>query len=104
MVALEAMKRLNKQTPNEVYFVFTVQEEVGVRGARVSAFGVDPDVAIALDVTSTGDMVKNPKMAVKLGGGAAIKLHDPGWSCRLPCATGWSRGRKPTASPISWKS
>ena len=78
VVALEAMKRLNKQTPNEVYFVFTVQEEVGVRGARVSAFGVDPDVAIALDVTSTGDMLKNPKMAVKLGDGAAIKLHDSG--------------------------
>src|SRR5690606_11174472 len=34
--------------------------------------------AIALDVTSTGDMIKNEKMAVKLGGGAAIKIHDTG--------------------------
>lgn len=78
VVAIETMRRLNKQTPNEVYFVFTVQEEVGLRGARASAYGVDPDVAIALDVTGTGDEVKNRKMAVRLGNGAAIKLHDPG--------------------------
>ena len=78
VVALEAMKRLNKQTANELYFVFTVQEEVGLRGARPAAYGIDPDIGIALDVTSTGDMAKNAKMAVKLGGGAAIKLHDSG--------------------------
>jgi endoglucanase len=78
VVALEAMKRLNKQTPNEVYFVFTVQEEVGLRGARTAGYGVDPQIAVALDVTNTGDMAKGAKMAVKLGGGAAIKLHDSG--------------------------
>ena len=55
-----------------------MQEEVGLRGARPAAYGVDPDIGIALDVTSTGDMAKNAKMAVKLGGGAAIKVHDPG--------------------------
>ena len=77
VVALEAMRRLTT-IPNEVYFVFTVQEEVGARGARTSAYGIDPAVGIALDVTSTGDMAKNAKMAVKLGGGAAIKLHDGG--------------------------
>lgn len=78
VVAIETMRRLNKQTPNEVYFVFTVQEEVGIRGARPAAFSIDPDVAIALDVTSTGDLIKNEKNAVRLGGGAAIKLHDTG--------------------------
>lgn len=78
VVLIEAMKRLNKQTANEVYFVFTVQEEVGIRGARPAAFGISPDVAIAVDVTSTGDMVRNEKMTVRLGGGAAIKLHDSG--------------------------
>lgn len=78
VVLIEAMKRLNKQTVNEVYFVFTVQEEVGIRGARPAAFGISPDVAIAVDVTSTGDMVRNEKMTVRLGGGAAIKLHDSG--------------------------
>lgn len=78
VVAIEAMRRLNKQTPHEVYFVFTVQEEVGLRGARPAAFRVEPDVAIALDVTSTGDMIKNERNAIKLGDGAAIKLHDAG--------------------------
>ena len=78
VVAIEAMRKLNKQASNTVYFVFTVQEEVGLRGARTAGFGVDPDVAIALDVTLTGDMAHGPKMAVKLGEGAAIKIHDPG--------------------------
>jgi endoglucanase len=78
VVAIEAMRKLNKKTPNEVYFAFTVQEEVGLRGARTAGFGVDPDIGIALDVTRTGDEAKGSKMDVKLGGGAAIKIHDPG--------------------------
>ena len=78
VVAIETMRRLNKQTPNEVYFVFTVQEEVGIRGARPAAYTVNPDVAISLDVTPTGDLLKNEKVPVRLGGGAAIKVHDTG--------------------------
>jgi endoglucanase len=78
VVAIETMKRVNKQTPHELYFVFTVQEEVGLRGARPAAFSVEPDVAIALDVTVTGDMIGVEKNAVTLGGGAAIKLLDTG--------------------------
>jgi len=78
VVAIESMRKLNKKTENEVYFVFSVQEEVGLRGARTAAYNVDPDVAIALDVTRSGDEVKGAKMAVKLGTGAAIKVHDPG--------------------------
>lgn len=80
-VAIEALRRLSQNKanlPNQVYFAFTVQEEVGLRGARTAAYSIDPDVGIALDVTTTGDDIKNAKMAVKLGGGAAIKLHDPG--------------------------
>ncbi len=78
VVAIQTMKKLNKQAPNETYFVFTVQEEVGLRGARPAAQALNPDVGIALDVTRTGDEAKGAKMAVKLGGGAAIKVHDPG--------------------------
>ncbi len=78
LVAIEALKRL-KKSPHDVYCVFTVQEEVGVRGAEAAANGILPDVGIALDVTSTGD-VPEPwtKMAVKLGDGAAIKVKDAG--------------------------
>jgi endoglucanase len=78
VVAIEAMRKLNKQTPNEVYFAFTVQEEVGLRGAKTAAQGVHPDVGIAIDVTGTGDQIRGRKMMVKLGDGAAIKVHDPG--------------------------
>ena len=77
-VAIETMRRLNRQTPNELYFVFTVQEEVGLRGARPAAYTVEPDVAIAVDVTATGDEAKSEKSIIRLGGGAAIKVHDTG--------------------------
>jgi endoglucanase len=80
VVAIETMRQL-KQTPSmhEVYFVFTVQEEVGVRGATTSAYGIDPDIGIALDVTPTGDEIKSDKLCnVTLGQGAAIKIRDTG--------------------------
>ena len=76
-VAIEAAKRL-RSTPNEVQFAFTTQEEVGLRGARTSAYGLDPDVGIALDVTRTGDTPKGIKMAMELGRGPAIKVRDSG--------------------------
>lgn len=78
-VAIEAMRALKgKALPNELYFVFTTQEEVGIRGARVAANSLAPDYGIALDVTSTGDTPKNNSMAIRLGGGAAIKVLDSG--------------------------
>ena len=78
VVALEAMRKLNRSAPNECYFAFTVQEEVGLRGAKTAAQGVQPDIGIAIDVTGSGDQIRGLKMGVKLGGGAAIKVHDPG--------------------------
>lgn len=76
-VLIEVMKGL-KRTPHEVQFAFTVQEEVGTRGAGPAGFGLEPDVALAVDVTMTGDTPKGPRMAVSLGGGAAIKVRDGG--------------------------
>lgn len=74
-VAIEALKKL-KDTPNEIYFVFTVQEEVGLRGAKTAAYGINPDLGIAIDVTLTGDTPKAEVMDVGLGKGAAIKVKD----------------------------
>ncbi len=76
-VAIETLKRI-RRTPNELQFAFTTQEEVGLRGARTSAYGLDPDLGIALDVTRTGDTPLGLKMAVELGGGPAIKVRDGG--------------------------
>jgi endoglucanase len=77
VVLIETAKRL-KDSPNEIYFVFTVQEEVGLRGAVASAYSVDPDIGIALDVTRTGDTPESPTMDVSLGKGPAIKVKDSG--------------------------
>jgi endoglucanase len=76
-VMIETLKRLKKKR-NEVYFVFTVQEEVGVRGATTSTYQIDPDIGIAVDITGTGDTPEARTMAVELGKGAAIKVKDWG--------------------------
>ena len=76
-VLIETMRTL-KSTPHDLYFVFTTQEEIGTRGATASAFGVDPDVGLAVDVTGTGDTPKSSKMEVALGNGPAIKVKDGG--------------------------
>jgi len=74
-VLIEALKN-HPETDNDVYYVFSVQEEVGCRGAKTAGYSIDPELAIAIDVTATGDSPDGIKMDVKLGGGAAIKLKD----------------------------
>lgn len=82
VVLVEAARRMKDKTPwNDVYFCFTVQEEVGCRGSKTAAYGIMPDVGIALDVTGTGDTQGASPMEVKLGGGAAIKLKDSSVIC-----------------------
>jgi endoglucanase len=76
-VLLEVMREL-KDSPHDLYFVFTVQEEVGLRGATTSGYGVEPDVALAVDVTGTGDTPECAPMAVSLGAGPAVKVKDGG--------------------------
>lgn len=70
-----------KECKNDLYFVFTTQEEVGLRGAKTAAYTVDPQYAIAVDVTDTGDTPECPVMDVKLGRGAAIKVMDRSIMC-----------------------
>lgn len=66
---------------DDVYYVFSVQEEVGLRGARPAAFAVAPDVALIFDVTATGDEQSAKPMAVKLGAGVAVKIKDSSVIC-----------------------
>ena len=91
-VVIEALKRL-KQTQHDIYAVFAAQEEVGLRGARVAAYGIDPDVGIAFDVTRTGDTPKAHTMEVSLGKGGSYKgqgyePHLPSRTQELSCQTG----------------
>ncbi len=78
---LSAMSQVEK-SENDLYFVFTVQEEVGLRGAATAAYAIDPDFGVCMDVTRTGD---NPsekaKMVVKLGAGPTTKIKDVSLLC-----------------------
>lgn len=74
-VLIETLRQL-AHTPHQLFFVFSVQEEVGTRGATTAAFGLDPDIGLAVDVTLSGDTPKGVKMEVALGKGPAIKVRD----------------------------
>lgn len=76
-VLIETLRQL-EHTPHDVYFVFSVQEETTLSGARTSAYRIDPDIAIAVDVTKTGDKPESRPMAVELGRGPAVKVQDSG--------------------------
>jgi len=78
-VMIETLNQLEK-TDCTIFAVGTVQEEVGLRGAGTAAFGVDPDVALALDVTVAGDVpgVREFDTSVKMGKGPALTVSDSG--------------------------
>jgi endoglucanase len=79
LAAIETLRALKgKSTPHDLYFVFTTQEEVGTRGAATSAYGIDPDVGVAVDVTPTGDTPNALKMEMALGKGPCVKFQDVG--------------------------
>jgi len=79
-ILVEALKNV-KATENDLYFVFSTQEEVGSRGAKPAAYAISPDIGIAIDVTGTGDKPGATPLAIKLGGGCAIKLKDSSVIC-----------------------
>ncbi len=68
---------------HDIYFCFSVQEEVGVRGARTASYSIAPDYGIAFDVTATGDVPGAKPMEVSVGGGAAIKIKDSSVICDI---------------------
>jgi len=75
-VMIEAVK--NTKSKATIYAVGTVQEEVGLKGARVSAFEIEPDVALAIDTTPATDHpgAENVKIDVKIGKGPVITIAD----------------------------
>jgi len=75
-IMVQLLKEL-KQPLNDLYCVFAVQEELGLVGATVAGYDIEPDVAIAIDVTGHGDTPKAIKrISMKLGNGPALKVMD----------------------------
>ena len=81
-ILIETLKRL-KDNPFDVYGVFTVQEEVGLRGANVAAHQINPDFGIAIDTTIAYDVpgAQPHEKITSLGEGAAIKIMDAATIC-----------------------
>lgn len=83
-ILIETLKQLrDTETPYDVYGVFTVQEEVGIRGANVSAMRVQPDFGFGLDTTVAYDLpgASAHEKITELGKGAAIKIMDSSTIC-----------------------
>lgn len=83
-ILIEVIKKLkDKELPYNTYFTFTVQEEVGLRGAQVAAINIQPDIAIALDTTIAYDVPgSSPQEQItKLGAGPGIKIMDSSVIC-----------------------
>ncbi len=76
-ILVELLRQL-EDLAYDLYVVFSTQEEITLSGARTSAFRIEPDIAISVDVTGTGDTPKASPMAVSLGEGPAIKVKDGG--------------------------
>lgn len=76
----KALKTM-KMPYHDVYFVFTVQEEVGLRGATVASEAIHPDLGIAIDITGSFDVPGDRLGNAKNGGGAAVKVNDASVLC-----------------------
>ena len=81
-ILIETLKQL-KDPAYDVYATFTVQEEVGIRGANVAAHGINPDFGIALDTTIAFDVpgAQAHEKVTELGKGTAIKIMDASTIC-----------------------
>jgi tetrahedral aminopeptidase len=82
-ILIETLKKLKKKTPFDLYAVFTVQEEVGIRGANVASLAIQPDFGLGLDTTIAFDVpgAAEHEKITELGKGAAIKIMDSSAIC-----------------------
>lgn len=74
-ILMELAKRL-KNNKNDIFYVFTVQEEIGLYGAQTSVYHVDPNWAIVVDVTHADDLSENPTKIIGKGPCATIKDEE----------------------------
>jgi putative aminopeptidase FrvX len=82
-ILIEALRKLKGKIPYDFYASFTVQEEVGLRGASVAAHHIEPDFGINIDTTIAFDTpgARPHEMVTELGKGAGIKIMDSSTIC-----------------------
>jgi len=82
-ILIETLKKITKTPPYDIYAVFTVQEEIGIRGANVSSMQINPDFGFGLDTTIAWDTPGSTKQeqVSALGEGACIKVMDSSTVC-----------------------
>ncbi|MBN2557573.1 MAG: M42 family peptidase [Clostridia bacterium] len=79
-IAIQALMK-TEDPYNDMYYVFSSQEELGLKGATVASRSVRPDIGIAVDITGSFDTPDSKNGNMKLGGGAAIKVMDRSVIC-----------------------
>ncbi len=79
-VAINAIRKAGSRSSYEIYYLATVQEEVGLRGAGPGVFGIDPAIGIAVDTTLACDTpgIDAAESITRLGAGVALKVMDGG--------------------------
>ncbi|MGY8979667.1 MAG: M42 family metallopeptidase [Flavobacteriales bacterium] len=82
-ILIEMLKEMTEKPPYDTYAVFTVQEEIGIRGANVSSMLINPDYGFGLDTTIAWDTPGSTKQeqVSALGEGACIKVMDSSTVC-----------------------
>ncbi len=78
---VQALKENDGTYPNDIYYVFGVQEELGCRGSKAAAEGIHPDIGIAVDVTPAHDYPCDLEGSNAVDGGIGIKICDPSVVC-----------------------
>lgn len=98
-VCLKALELL-EQTDNDIFCVFTVQEEVGTRGAKPVAYSITPDLAFAVDICGLADFPGNDKPnSLTIEGGPVIKLMDANVLCHPTAVARLEEAGKALAIP-----
>lgn len=99
-VLLEVFQRL-EGCPNDLWLVFSAQEEVGTRGAKTAAWAIDPDYALAVDVTDVDDTPGSEGCGTaRLGKGAAIKVMDRSVICHPALVSALEEAAKEAGIPV----
>lgn len=77
---LQALKE-NQSGPNDIYYVFCVQEELGCRGSKPAAERIRPDIGVAVDISPAHDYPCDLEGSNEVDGGIGIKICDPSVVC-----------------------